>query len=68
MSGSADEEASPKKCEEFASRNKITKIIYKGADHNFDDPEKSKQENPANHRATEDAMRRAESFFAENLK
>jgi dienelactone hydrolase len=68
MIGSADEEVSPKRCEEFASRNKITKIIYEGAEHNFDDPERSKQENPANKRATEDAMRRAERFFAETLK
>jgi dienelactone hydrolase len=68
MIGSADEEVSPKRCEEFAARNKLAKIIYEGAEHNFDDPEKSKQENPANQRATEDALRRAESFFARNLK
>jgi dienelactone hydrolase len=68
MIGSADEEVSPKRCEEFAARNKIAKIVYEGAEHNFDDPEKSKQENPANKRAAEDAMRRAESFFAANLK
>ena len=68
MIGSADEEVSPKRCEEFADRNKISKIVYEGAEHNFDDPEKSKQENPANRHASEDAMRRAESFFAEHLK
>src|SRR5580658_1586623 len=68
MIASADEEVSPKRCEEFAARNKLDKIVYAGAEHNFDDPEKSKQEKPANQRATEDAMRRAESFFAENLK
>ena len=68
MIGSADQEVSPKRCEEFADRNKLAKIVYEGAEHNFDDPEKSKQENPANRRAAEDAMRRAESFFAENLK
>jgi dienelactone hydrolase len=68
MIGSADQEVSPKRCEEFADRNKIAKVIYEGAEHNFDDPERSKQENPANRRATADAMRRAESFFAENLK
>lgn len=68
MIGSADEEVSPKRCEEFAARNKLDKIVYQGAEHNFDDPEKSKQQNPANQRATEDALRRAESFFAANLK
>jgi dienelactone hydrolase len=68
MIGSADEEVSPKRCEEFAARNKIAKVVYEGAEHNFDDPEKSKQANPADKRATEDAMRRAESFFAANLK
>lgn len=68
MIGSADQEVSPKRCEEFAARNKIAKIVYEGAEHNFDDPEKSKQDKPANRRATQDAMRRAESFFAENLK
>jgi dienelactone hydrolase len=68
MIASADEEVSPKRCEDFAARNQIKKIVYEGAEHNFDDPEKSKQENPANRRATEDAMRRAEGFFKENLK
>jgi carboxymethylenebutenolidase len=68
MIAAADEEVSPKICEDFAGRNNIPKIIYEGAEHNFDDPEKSKQERPANRRATGDAMRRAEAFFAESLK
>jgi dienelactone hydrolase len=62
------EEVSPKRCEEFAVRNSIENIAYQGAEHNFDDPEKSKQENPADRRAAADAMRRAEAFFAANLQ
>jgi dienelactone hydrolase len=68
MIGSADQEVSPQKCEEFADRNKLTKIVYEGAEHNFDDPEKRKQDKPSNHRATVDAMRRAAAFFAAKLK
>jgi carboxymethylenebutenolidase len=68
----ADEEVSPERCEAFAKQarqngNSLQFIVYPGASHNFDDPSKSKQSIPANHNATEDAMRRAESFFAENL-
>jgi dienelactone hydrolase len=68
MIAAADEEVSPQRCEEFAANAKLDKITYAGAQHNFDDPEKSKQAIPANRRATQDAMRRAESFFATNLK
>ena len=72
MIASADEEVSPQRCEEFgrkarADGSQIEVIVYPGAEHNFDDPGKTKQSNPANHRATEDAMRRAEAFFAANL-
>lgn len=68
----ADEEVSPKRCEEFAeqarkSGSDLKWIVYPGAVHNFDDPSKTKQENPANQRATADAMRRAEAFFALHL-
>jgi len=72
MIASADEEVSPKLCEELAQRaraagGKMESVVYPGAQHNFDDPGKTKQSNPANRRATEDAMRRAEAFFAANL-
>jgi dienelactone hydrolase len=67
MIASADEEVSPKICGAFAKRNHIESIVFEGAEHNFDDPGKTRQSNPANHRATEEAMRRAESFFATNL-
>jgi dienelactone hydrolase len=73
MIASADEEVSPKRCEDFAQRartagSKLEAIVYPGAEHNFDDPGKKKQSNPANHSATEDAMSRAEKFFGEHLR
>jgi dienelactone hydrolase len=72
MIASADDEVSPKRCEEFAKRaqaagSRIQVEVYEGAEHNFDDPGKKKQSNPANQRATADAMRRAEAFFAAEL-
>ncbi len=70
---SADAEVSPKKCAAFAERAKrggadIDFVIYEGAEHNFDDPGKKKQSNPANQQATEETMKRAEQLFAERLK
>ena len=72
MIAGSDEEVSPERCEKFANRAKedgdnIKVIVYPGAAHNFDDPSKSKQEVPANHAATEDAMRQSEAFFAAHL-
>ena len=73
MIASADEEVSPKRCEEFAEKARasgsdLNPIVYPGAEHNFDDPGKTKQSNPANRHATEDAMRRAEAFFTARLR
>ena len=61
MIASANEEVSPKRCEEFAKRARaagsdLEPIVYPGAEHNFDDPGKKKQSNQANRSATEDAM------------
>src|SRR5262249_5898162 len=72
MIAAADEEVSPKRCEEFAKRareagSNLQPVVYAGAEHNFDDPGKKKQSNPANRHATEDTMRRAEGFFATQL-
>ena len=72
MVAEADDEVSPKRCEDFAKRansngNDLELILYAGADHNFDDPGKKKQANPANQAATADAMRRADKFFAKQL-
>ena len=68
----ADEEVSPQICEKFAKRAKdggsdVRTHVYPGAEHNFDDPGKKKQSVAANAHATEDAMRRAEKFFGEQL-
>jgi carboxymethylenebutenolidase len=71
MIAAADEEVSPQVCEAFARRAKtsgnLESVVFEGAEHNFDDPGKTKQSNPANRRATEEAMRRAESFFRARL-
>lgn len=71
MIASADEEVSPKVCAAFAKRatapGNFESIVFEGAEHNFDDPGKAKQANPANRKATAEAMRRAESFFRTRL-
>ena len=72
MLASADEEVSPKICQSFARRAKdngtnLDLVVFEGAEHNFDDPGKTKQSNPANHAATEEAFRRAEAFFGRQL-
>lgn len=71
MLAAADEEVSPKVCEGFAKRalpaGNFEWTVFAGAEHNFDDPGKTKQANPANQRATQEAMRRAESFFRVRL-
>jgi carboxymethylenebutenolidase len=73
MIASADAEVSPKRCEDFALRarasgSNLETIVYAGAEHDFDDPSTGKQSNPANRRAKEDAMRRAEAFFDARLR
>ena len=72
MVASADQEVSPKRCQEFAEKTRtagsqLELVTYEGAEHNFDDPGTKKQSNPANRKATADAMRRAEAFFAAQL-
>ena len=67
MIASADEEVSPKVCQAFAKRaeapGNFESIVFEGAEHNFDDPGKAKQSNPANRSAKRKAMQQAESFF-----
>lgn len=72
MIAEADEEVSPARCQEFAKRaraagNDLELVLHPGAEHNYDDPGKKKQSVPANARATEETMRRAEAFFAKEL-
>lgn len=66
--GSADEEVSSTRCEAWEKKAKaagapIHLKAYEGAEHNFDDPSASKQKNPANAAATQDAIKRSEEFF-----
>lgn len=70
---SADEEVSPERCQTFAKRAvaagaKLEPIVLEGAEHNYDDPGRTKQSRPENHRATEVTQRRAEAFFARHLQ
>jgi carboxymethylenebutenolidase len=72
MIAADDQEVSARKCEAFARRareagSRLEWVVFEGAEHNFDDPGKSKQSKPANRRATEEAKRRAEAFFARAL-
>jgi carboxymethylenebutenolidase len=72
MIAADDQEVSPQRCQEFAQRAQaagtpVETILYAGAEHNFDDPGAARQSKPANRRATEDARRRAEEFFAAHL-
>jgi dienelactone hydrolase len=71
MVASADEEVSPTVCQKFAEKarrsNALELVVYEGAEHNFDDPGKKRQSNPANRNATEDAFRRATNFFEHQL-
>jgi dienelactone hydrolase len=62
--GSDDEEVSPDRCRDVASRSvaagsKIDVVVYPGATHDFDDPGRGRQSNPANSAALQDAMVRA---------
>jgi carboxymethylenebutenolidase len=73
MLASADAEVSPQRCEAFAKRaraagSQLEHIVFEGAEHNYDDPGKTKQSNPANRHATEETMRRAQAFFAVQLR
>jgi dienelactone hydrolase len=71
--GTADAEVSPKRCATWEKRvqaagGSIDLIAYDGAEHDFDDPSESKQRNPANANATQDAIRRADAFFATHVR
>jgi dienelactone hydrolase len=71
--GSADEEVSPKLCQELVDKSKargadITYTLYPGATHDFDDPVDGRQNVPANVAAKKDATQKAETFLASVLK
>ena len=71
--GAADEEVSPRRCNELVDRSRarggdIQITLYPGATHDFDDPGKNRQEVPANAAAAADVTPRASAFFASILK
>ena len=71
--GTDDDEVGYKFCQQWSDHareldNKIETIVEDGAQHDFDDPSKSKQEVLANRKAMEDMTRRAEPFFAKFLR
>lgn len=71
--GTADAEVSPKRCTTWEKRvhaagGPIDLTVYDGAEHDFDDPSPSRQRNESNAAATRDAIRRAEDFFARQLR
>ncbi|WFU59675.1 dienelactone hydrolase family protein [Bradyrhizobium pachyrhizi] len=62
--GTDDEEVSPDRCRDVAGRSvaagsKIDVVVYPGPIHDFDDPGRRRQSNPANSAALHDAMVRA---------
>ncbi|MBR0692904.1 dienelactone hydrolase family protein [Bradyrhizobium lablabi] len=65
--GSDDEEVSPQRCQDVAQRSiaagsKIDVLLYPGATHDFDDPGRGRQSNPANAAALADAQKRVIGF------
>lgn len=71
--GSADEEVSPRRCQELVDKSRsrgsdITFTLYPDATHDFDDPGAERQGVPANAIARKDAMSRAVEFMAAVLK
>ena len=71
--GAADEEVSPKRCEDLVEKSEMRggdiKIsVYPGATHDFDDPGTNRQSVAANVAARKDGMADAVGFFAGVLK
>jgi dienelactone hydrolase len=70
--GDADEEVSPRRCQELVDKSRkrganIEITFYPGATHNFDDPGRKRQKVDANASAREDVLVRAKTFFANTL-
>jgi len=71
--GSADEEVSPVVCERVARdvrerTDRLGWVTYEGAQHDFDNPSRSRQAVSGNRVATEDARVRALEFFRAHLR
>lgn len=70
--GTADEETSFRRCRALVERGRrgggdIEITLYPGAVHGFDDPGRARQANPANAKATADAIAQSLRFFADQL-
>jgi dienelactone hydrolase len=67
--GTADEEISPRVCRELLAHagGDVQIHFYKGATHDFDDPGRLRQSNPANADAQRDVVQQAPAFFASEL-
>ena len=73
LAASEDDEVSPYVCREFAEAMKargepVQFVLYRGAQHSYDDPGKTKQSHAPNREALHDSLTRAEAFFAQYLK
>jgi carboxymethylenebutenolidase len=67
--GSDDEEVSPAICERVVPQDQRSQwVLYPGATHDFDDPGEERHSVAANRAASDDAHRRAEAFFAAQLR
>jgi carboxymethylenebutenolidase len=71
--GLADEEVSPKRCQDLVELSRkqgadIALTLYPGAVHGFDDPGKQRQSEAANAAAKADATAKAMAFVAEMMK
>jgi dienelactone hydrolase len=71
--GAADEEVSPKRCEDLVEQSEMKggdiKIsVYPGATHDFDDPGRKRASVDANAEAVSDAVPKALRFLAERLR
>lgn len=71
--GTADEEVSPRRCEELVKLSRkrnadIQIVLYKGAEHGFDDPGRKRQSDAANAAAKADATAKALAFVADVMK
>jgi dienelactone hydrolase len=71
--GTDDEEVSPRRCMAFvrtarAIGSDIAIRVYEGATHGFDDPSRKRRRVQANASAAEDAIARAQRFFAQALE
>ena len=64
--GAADEEISPRVCDALVkgASGDVQIQLYDGASHDFDNPGRARQSNPANVAARADAVRQATAFLA----